>query len=313
MQIPSLAHWQRYPVTVGVAASAVVMTLWTNYAENVNHTALWDMTEQFWSGQLWRPLTSCLLHGDKLHLIFNIYFLWIFGAVLEEIFGSARMFLTLIFLAVGSSLAQYAFSGPGIGLSGVGYGLFGMILVLHRRDRRFLNAIDNFTVIIFIIWFFFCIAMTVAKIWNIGNVAHGSGALLGAMLGFAIAEKDKRWKRACESLLSLLIVAIFAAASVGREYINFSKRTEWQNEQAEKFKIQGYQAHVKHEYAAAADYYAKALAIDDSHAGWWYNYGLCCEQLGELEKAQTAFRHAIELRPDNLDYKKALEKPLPFK
>ena len=137
MQAPPLAHWQRYPVTVGIALGAVAMTAWTRFGEDLNRGINWLMTDQFWSGQLWRPLTSCLLHGNVLHLVFNLYWLWIFGAMLEGVFSSARMFCIVILLAVGSSLAQYALSGPGIGLSGVVYGLFGLLWVLRRSDRRF--------------------------------------------------------------------------------------------------------------------------------------------------------------------------------
>ena len=83
MQFPPLAHWQRYPVTTGIALGAVAMTAWSKFGTDFDRCARWEMTDQIWSGQLWRPLTSCLLHGDILHLVFNLYWLWIFGAVIE--------------------------------------------------------------------------------------------------------------------------------------------------------------------------------------------------------------------------------------
>lgn len=307
MHFPSLAHWQRYPVTVGIAIGAVVMTLWSDFGES-SRSISWDMTTQFWTGQLWRPLTSCLMHVDYLHLIFNLYWLWIFGAAIEEVFGSTRMFLTAIFLGVGSSLAQYAFSAPGIGLSGVGYGLFGMIWVLHRWDRRFHESIDDFTIKLFIVWFFVCIALTFMDIWRIGNFAHGSGALLGVLLGFAIVVKDKRWKKAFSFLLVFSMSAIFAAASIGREYVNFQGVAKLEKQQqADGFRSQGYQAHMEHRYDEAVECYSKALAIDDSHADWWYNLGLCYKQLHQNQKALDALRHAVKLRPDNRDFQSALE------
>jgi membrane associated rhomboid family serine protease len=308
MQFPSLARWQHYPVTVGIAASAVAMTLWTDFARDLDRSALFDITKQFCAGQLWRPLTSCLMHVDYLHLIFNLYWLWIFGAAIEEVFGSARMILTVIFLAVGSSLAQFAFSSPGIGLSGVGYGLFGMIWVLHRWDRRFRDSIDAFTIKLFIVWFFVCIAFTFFDIWRIGNVAHGSGALLGALLGFAIVVKDKRWKKAFSFLLVFSMTAIFAAASFGREYVNFRGAAKLERQQqADQFRSQGYQAHMAHRYAEAVDFYSQALAIEDSHADWWYNLGLCYNQLHQNQKAIDALRHAVKLRPENREFQSALQ------
>ena len=49
MQFPSLARWQRYPVTVGIAVSAVVMTLWSDFGRNQSTASLCDMTAQFWA------------------------------------------------------------------------------------------------------------------------------------------------------------------------------------------------------------------------------------------------------------------------
>jgi GlpG protein len=312
MQAPPLAHWQRYPVTVGIALGAVAMTAWTRFGEDLDRGINWMMTDQFWSGQLWRPLTSCLLHGNVLHLGFNLYWLWIFGAVIEGVFGSARMFCLMIFLAVGSSLAQYALSGPGIGLSGAVYGLFGLLWVLQRSDRRFFQAIDDSTVKLLIAWFFLCIILTFTKIMPVANVAHGSGAILGAMLGFAIVEKDKRRKFGYASLLVLSMLAIFALASVGREYVNFSGDAEREKvNRAIRIAQKGNRAYDDDKYAEAAKFYSQALAIDDAQAAFWFNLGLCHQQLGNREKARDAFSHAVKLDPDNQAFKRTLDRYSP--
>ena len=54
-----------------------------------------------------------------------------------------RRLLGLILLfAAGSAAAEYAFSQGGLGLSGVTFGLFGMLWMLARNDRRFADGVD---------------------------------------------------------------------------------------------------------------------------------------------------------------------------
>lgn len=50
------------------------------------------------SWELWRLVTSMFIHGDFMHLLFNMYGLWIFGNGLESAIGK-RQFLILYFIA----------------------------------------------------------------------------------------------------------------------------------------------------------------------------------------------------------------------
>jgi membrane associated rhomboid family serine protease len=73
-------------------------------------------------------------------------------ARLEEAFGPWKALGLILLLAAGSS-AEYAYAVGSVGLSGVGYGLFGLVWVLSHRDERFRGAIDGQTVALFIFWF----------------------------------------------------------------------------------------------------------------------------------------------------------------
>jgi GlpG protein len=307
MYYPPLADWQRYPVTVGTAATAVLFTAWTNFGKNVEHSVPWLMSDQFWSGEIWRAVTSCLIHGNPIHLLFNLMCLWVFGAVFERIWGSARFLLFLIFLGIGSSLAEYAFSVGGIGLSGVIYGLFGALWVLHRKDRRFYGTMDQQTVQMLVGWFFLCIVATITKIMPIANVAHGSGAILGGLLGYILTEPNKRRKAGYVALLGVLVLAIFAGASFGRKYVNFSGDVEWQTaHRAAEVERKGIAAYDAQDFEKAAKYFSEALEIDDSVAGCWYNLGLARMRLGNREQAREAFLRSVELAPHNEKFKDAL-------
>lgn len=309
MRYPPLEHWPRYPVTVGIAIGAIVMTGvmngWWWHGANI---AFLKMGDQSLSNQIWQPLTSCLLHADFLHLFFNLFWLWVFGALFEEIFGSGRFFSVVIFLAFGSSVAEYAFSIGGVGLSGVNYGLFGLLWVLHRKDRRFWGTLDRRTVQFMVGWFFFCIVATMAHAMRVANVAHGAGAILGVMLGYALVEKNKRRKQGYIALIVVAMLAIFAAGTGGRKYINFSGYAEREAEkQAYSFSDSGDKAFDDHHYQEAAEFYSKAITIDDSHSAWWYNLGLSYYNSGQQEKALDAFQHALKLKPDDEQSKAMIE------
>ena len=61
--------------------------------------------------RFWQPVTYMFLHGGFAHLFFNMYSLWLFGAVVEQILGTRR-FLVLYFVAgIGAALIH-----TGVGL-----------------------------------------------------------------------------------------------------------------------------------------------------------------------------------------------------
>ena len=141
----------KYPVIAGVATLAVVVTI--AWAAKVDISPLYESAE-IRRGQLWRLVTSIFPHIDILHLAFNLYWLWVLGTVVERVYGHAKTILLLALLAVGSNSLDFAFDQGGVGLSGVGYGLFGLLCVLSERDERFRGAIDRRTVQLFVGWFF---------------------------------------------------------------------------------------------------------------------------------------------------------------
>src|SRR5215218_3895114 len=82
------------------------------------------------SGDYWGLLTTNFVHVEIWHIAFNLSWLWIFGKKIE--FETNKVFYAFLILssALVSSLAQLAFSDTtGIGLSGIGYALFGFLYV----------------------------------------------------------------------------------------------------------------------------------------------------------------------------------------
>lgn len=73
---------------------------------NLNH-----MLGMHWPGSslfdFWQPVTHIFMHGDFMHLFFNMYVFWFFGRMLEIVWGSKRFALFYFVTAFAGTLLYY--------------------------------------------------------------------------------------------------------------------------------------------------------------------------------------------------------------
>ena len=83
------------------------------------------------AGQYWRILTSGFLHGNILHIGFNMYLLYMLGPQLEQGLGSMRFSLMYFGSLFGGALAVmlFDFAQPTLGASGAVLGLASAMFV----------------------------------------------------------------------------------------------------------------------------------------------------------------------------------------
>ena len=91
-------------------------------------------------GWTWTPiLTSMFLHGGWLHLILNMWFLWIFGDNVEDRLGHARYLLLYLAAGVAAVVAHVTANPdsavPTVGASGAIAGVLGAYFVAYPRAR----------------------------------------------------------------------------------------------------------------------------------------------------------------------------------
>ncbi len=83
--------------------------------------------------------TSMFLHGGWLHLIANMWFLWIFGDNVEDTLGSIRYLLFYFLCGLGAALTHFAIQPgstlPVLGASGAIAGVLGAYAVLFPGAR----------------------------------------------------------------------------------------------------------------------------------------------------------------------------------
>jgi membrane associated rhomboid family serine protease len=90
-------------------------------------------------GEWYRGFTSMFLHADLLHILFNMYALWLFGPVLERRFGSVPFALLYVASGLGGSALFFLAGDPrssAVGASGAIFGLFGALLAASYRQRH---------------------------------------------------------------------------------------------------------------------------------------------------------------------------------
>jgi membrane associated rhomboid family serine protease len=159
-------------------------------------------------GDYWRLVTGGFLHAGFIHILFNMYLLWILGQMLEPTLGSAR-FAALYFTALlwGSfgALAVQPLANT-VGASGAVFGLLGAAAVELRA--RGINPFQ--TNIGMLIIFNLGLSLVISNI-SIGG--HVGGLIGGVLAGLALNYADRRRSRALGyALLAVLSVAAVAGA-----------------------------------------------------------------------------------------------------
>jgi membrane associated rhomboid family serine protease len=151
--------------------------------------------------QYYRLVTSMFLHGDFLHILFNMWGLFIFGRDIESSVGSGR-FTLLYFLSgiVGGMAyvfymltyaAEYdprAAFVPAIGASGAVFGVMGSFAVLYPRRPvafffYFLPIIAPAFVAITLMGLIQTLLALALPFSSIAYTAHVGGLAVGMLMG----------------------------------------------------------------------------------------------------------------------------------
>jgi GlpG protein len=281
---------KRIPWLTGtVMAICIVIFLGINFEsrqpswETLSHWGALPPTE-VWDGSIWALITSVFVHIAIYHLVFNLYWLWKFGRLLEEAIGRWRWIVFFLSAAFVSSAVELAVSdSTGIGASGVVYAMFGFMWMTRDRFPEFRALLDKNTIIIFILWLIGCMIVTLLNIWNVGNAAHVSGLAFGILAGIYFIKPFYG-----KTTLAILILYGLLSA-IPLFWAPWS--LNWQS-------VQAYNAHHRHEYKKALDHYNRIIARDSQNA--WAFYGRCeaYRALGEFEKAQSDLDQAHRLAPN---------------
>jgi GlpG protein len=134
-------------------------------------------------GQFWRMITPIFLHGDILHLLFNMWWMYFLAPQIEMRRGTVRFGLLVLVLALASNWTQYlVYGNPNfMGMSGVVYGIFGYIWIKLKVDPREAYVLGDGTVILMMAVLALGFTGVLA---GIANGAHMGGLLAGMAIAY---------------------------------------------------------------------------------------------------------------------------------
>jgi rhomboid protease GluP len=138
-------------------------------------------------GELYRLLSVTLVHGNLLHLFFNMYALYLLGPLTEQIWGSRLFALFYVLTAAAASTASFVVSdGTSVGASGAVFGLVGVLMAGTRAhnpilDRRARQIVPQLGTIVLVNLAFGFLAGGM-----IDNAAHVGGLVAGLWLGVVV-------------------------------------------------------------------------------------------------------------------------------
>ena len=136
----------------------------------------WAASVGFPVGNYWPLLTHQFLHGGWLHIISNMWALWIFGDNVEDRMGSLKFLVFYLLCGVIAGLTQMFSSPsstiPSVGASGAIAGVLGAYLLLYPRA-----SVEVVMPIWFYPFFFELPAVMYLGFWFLTQLFSGTMAL----------------------------------------------------------------------------------------------------------------------------------------
>ena len=139
-------------------------------------------TEAVRYGEWWRAVTATLLHSPSsiLHILFNMYALYLFGPGLERQVGAISFVgLYLASATAGGVAFQYFSDGAAVGASGAIFGLFGAVLIGTFPLRHTEYGGARFRRLLLLLGINIALPLFVP---NIAWEAHVGGLLMGVVV-----------------------------------------------------------------------------------------------------------------------------------
>lgn len=138
-------------------------------------------------GEWWRIFTSAFFHLGPIHLAFNMYVLFLYGQLVERMYGRVEYGLIYLLAAAGGSVATILFDPRqfAAGASGAIFGVIGLLFVVSRRHHAVLGREARSmmagigTYLVFLLVFTFLVP-------GISLTGHLGGLAVGAVLGFLL-------------------------------------------------------------------------------------------------------------------------------
>lgn len=149
------------------------------------------------AGEYWRLLTAVFIHGGAMHLLMNLFGLWLGASLLEEVLGRTKLFVSYIVCGILASIASIYWheNTVSVGASGAIFGLYGVILAftifkIYPDYTRGNNWV--------LLGLYAGVSLLFGFMGGIDNAAHFGGLISGFLIGWVLvlAEREELTRKA---------------------------------------------------------------------------------------------------------------------
>ena len=194
-----------------IAANRLVFAAQTVSPELWSRLVLWP--PGIADGELYRLVTSVFVHNGPMHLLFNMWALYIVGPPLESHLGRLRFGALYALGALGGSALVYLLGpidAPTAGASGAVFGLFGAVFVVARHlnlDTRWIIGLIAINLIITFV------------VPNISWQGHVGGLVTGTLVGAGYVHAPRAHRtlfQVTTSLVALAVIVVLIGLRTGQ-------------------------------------------------------------------------------------------------
>jgi membrane associated rhomboid family serine protease len=200
-------RWVPVLTYVLIAINVAMFVLQTMSTDIQGELVLWSPGVA--QGDLYRLISSAFLHYGIMHLLFNMWALYVVGPPLEMWLGRLRFTALYVLSALGGSVLVYllsALTASTAGASGAVFGLFGASFVVGKR----LNLDVRWVVVLIGINLAFTFVIPLVSSQNISWQGHIGGLVTGAVVAAAYAYAPRQRRNVIQAAVTVTILVLFA-------------------------------------------------------------------------------------------------------
>jgi rhomboid protease GluP len=156
-------------------------------------------------GRWWTLLTAIYLHGNVLHILFNVLWIRQLGPAIEQLYGPSRLVIIFTVAGVTGFLASNLLGLPlTIGASGSIFGLLGAMVAFGQKrggtvGAMILRQYGQWALLLFVLGFL---------MQGVNNIAHAGGFVGGFAAGLVLALAERRAETAFDQLLATACIVV---------------------------------------------------------------------------------------------------------
>lgn len=302
----STGSMRDYPATTALTAINVAVFIWMiasgGSIMGFNGTDLIRAGGNFGpftlSGQYWRLITTGFVHGNLMHIAFNMWCLWSLGQLSEKLFGSWITAAVYLLTGVGGAMLSI-FVHPirlEIGASGAIFGIAGAILSGIKFGNVSISPWQKRSITSSLI-FFAGFNLFIGLAPGIDNLCHIGGFVTGLIFGVPLATANASGKKSFEWLTIGLAALVLAV--VGNRVVDAKGHASRLGVAAMNIS--------DHNYPAAISILERDVVANPSDENAQTMLGEAYQLNHEPDKARNAYKAALRLNPSDQEAQQRLE------